>query len=147
MFEIPADVLLCCCDGECERLGDCCSDYASCCAVGSSTSTTTATAAFGRERDDGEGGGDGDDEGGDGCDGMRPGLDVSVRGGDGALLLTRRVARRAVGGGGGGGDEGEGDDEGGTPSAGAFRDACVKAFADDDVRAALRRFNAKRINE
>ena len=116
---------------------------------------TTATAAFGRERDDGEGGGDGDDEGGgddaakkggDGCDGMRPGLDVSVRGGDGALLLTRRVARRALGGG-GGGDEGEGDDEGGDSSAGAFRDACVKAFADDDVRAALRRFNAKRINE
>ena len=34
----------------------------------------------------------------------------------------------------------------GTPSAGAFRDACVKAFADDDVRAALRRFK-KRINE
>ena len=136
MFEIPADVLLCCCDDECEGLGDCCSDYASCCAVGSSTTTTTATAAFGRERDD-EGGA------GDGCDGLRPGVDAAVRGGDGALLLTRHVARRAVGGG-GEGDEGEGDDEGGE-STGAFRDACVEAFDDDDVRAALRRF--KSINE
>ena len=136
MFEIPADVLLCCCDDECEGLGDCCSDYASCCAVGSSTTTTTATAAFGRERDD-EGGA------GDGCDGLRPGVDATVRGGDGALLLTRHVARRAVGGG-REGDEREGDDEGGE-STGAFRDACVEAFEDDDVRAALRRF--KSINE
>jgi len=75
----------------------------------------------------------------DGCDGLRPGVDASVRGGDGALLLTRRVARRAVGTT-DGGEEGEGGDGGTSESAGAFRDACVEAFDDDDVRAALRRF-------
>ena len=139
MFEIPADVLLCCCDDQCESFGDCCSDYASCC-VGSSatTTTTTAAAASARERDDGDGGDvEADvDADVDGCDGLRPGVDASVRGGDGALLLTRYVARRA---------KGEGND-GGEESAGAFRDACVEAFDDDDVRAALRRFKRVSLN-
>ena len=88
---------------------------------------------------------DGVDDDVDGCDGLRPGVDASVRGGDGALLITRRVARRAVGQT-NAGDKGEGDDGGTSESAGAFRDACVEAFDDDDVRAALRRFKRASLN-
>ena len=164
VFEVPQDVFLCCCDNLCESVGDCCSDYATCCAAGLSsasnvtngtngTNDTNATKgiswyAAARERDD--------DEvmkrkttNTDECGALKPGS-AKIRSEDGGLLLTRRVAadaietlkrrtRAAL-------DRKAASAEGVeyTRRTTMFRDTCVEAFKDGDVREALRRFGSGR---
>ena len=164
VFEVPQDVFLCCCDDLCESVGDCCSDYATCCAVAVSsasngtdgTNATNATNttkgiswyAAARERDD-------DDvmkrktTNTDECGDLKPGS-AKIRSEDGGLLLTRRVAadaietikrrtRAAL-------DRKAASAEGVeyTRRTTMFRDTCVEAFKDGDVREALRRFGSGR---
>jgi hypothetical protein len=154
-------VFLCCCDDLCESVGDCCSDYATCCAVALSsasngtdaTNATNATKgiswyAAARERDD--------DEAlkrkttnTDECGALKPGS-AKIRSEDGGLLLTRRVAseaietlkrrtRAAL-------DRKAASAEGVeyTRRTTMFRNTCVEAFKDGDVREALRRFGSGR---
>ena len=165
VFEVPQDVFLCCCDDLCESVGDCCSDYATCCAVALSsasngtdgtnaTNATNATKgvswfAAARERDD-------DDvmkrktTNTDECGDLKPGS-AKIRSEDGGLLLTRRVAadaietlrrrtRAAL-------DRKAASAEGveyTRRTTTMFRDTCVEAFKDGDVREALRRFGSGR---